>query len=150
MIQIKTGHVFIAGILGLIVMNGPKLGAMAEIEADVSAQRIHSDRVARLQKEDARRLAALSEVALERAKSCINVVDPRTKGPLVFVEGQPVWANQSKGIPIVNRPVCNSAGDTAISNGSGLIEAGSIASVTPADLPRYTAIRNGENPDAAK
>jgi hypothetical protein len=111
---------------------------------------MRTDAIAAEQAEAAKAAAKLSAVALERAKSCRQVIDPKTEKPMALVEGQGVTSGVGVSVRLTKRLVCNSIGDTAYANELGVIQVGSIASVTAEDLPKFQAILKGEKTDVGK
>jgi hypothetical protein len=137
-------------VLAILALNSETLGAKAKVQADRTANRMRTDAIASEQTEAAKAAAKLSAVALERAKSCRQVIDPKTMKPMVLVEGQGVIAGVGTPVKLTKRLICNAVGDTAYANELGVIQEGSIASVTAEDLPKFQAILKGEKTDDGK
>jgi hypothetical protein len=137
-------------VLAILALNSETLGAKAKVQADRTANRMRTDAIATEQTEAAKAAVKLSAVALERAKSCRQVIDPKTMKPMVLVEGQGVIAGVGTPVKLTKRLICNSVGDTAYANELGVIQEGSIASVTAEDLPEYQRILKGEKADGSK
>jgi hypothetical protein len=142
--RITTRGAVLIGVVAILLANGESLGAKAKAQAERSASRARTNAIASSQTEAAKAAAKLSIVALERAKICKPVVDSKTMKPMVFVEGQAVNAGVGVAIRMTKRIVCNTVGDTAYVNEAGVIQEGSIASVTAEDLPKFQAILRGE------
>lgn len=137
-------------VLAILAMNSETLGAKAKVQADRTANRTKTDAIAAEQTEAAKAAAKLSAVALERAKSCRQVIDPNSLKPKSLVEGQSVTAGVGVPVKLTKRLVCNFVGDTAYVNELGLIQEGSIASVTAEDFPKFQSILKGEKADGSK
>lgn len=81
-----------------------------------------------------------SQIALERAKTCLPVTDTPTGHNAPIVEGAAIWTDGTAKVPLNDgRFVCNALGDTAVVIG-GI--ASSIKSVSASDLPEYLEIFN--------
>lgn len=148
--RITTKTACLLAVLGILALNAETLGAKAKVQAERSANRMRTDSIAAEQTEAAKAAAKLSGVALERAKSCRQVIDPNSLKPKSLVEGQSVTAGVGAPVKLTKRLVCNSVGDTAYVNELGLIQEGSIASVVAADLPEFQRILKGGKPDGSK
>ena len=116
-------------------MNGENIRASVEKgNAQKAQQTAHSDRV-KQNKQEAREAIDLSKVALERAKSCIRIVDSVKRVDAYLTEGQMVVDTT------LNRPVrpkatvCSGLGDTGITDQNGAIA--DLARVVESDMPAY-------------
>jgi hypothetical protein len=133
--KITTGKMFLGFGLVLLLMNGENIRASIDkgnaIKAEQSA---HSDRI-KQNKVAAKEAVDLSKVALERAKSCIRIVDAVKRIDSYLAEGQPVIDTT------LNRPVrpkatvCSGLGDTGVTNEKGEIT--DLARVVDADMAEY-------------
>lgn len=119
----------------LLLMNGENIRASIDKGNAVKAQQsAHSDRI-KQNKVEAKEAVDLSKVALERAKSCIRIVDAVKRVDSYLTEGQPVIDTT------LNRPVrpkatvCSGLGDTGITNEKG--EIADLARVIESDMPEY-------------
>jgi hypothetical protein len=148
--RITTRTACLLAVFGILALNAETLGAKARVQAERSANRMRTDAIASAQTEAAKAAAKLSAVALERAKSCRQVIDPKTRQPMALVEGQSVTAGVGVSVKLTRRLVCNWIGDTAYANELGRVQEGSIASVTAEDLPKFQAILKGEKPNDGK
>ena len=145
--QIKTKHLLLSALALLVLANGEKLKASAELQAEKTQNRIAADRVSTLQKEQAREAVRQSAVALERAKSCIGVVESKSQRQAYFTEGASIVTGKGATLPLSDgRIICNDLGDTAIAQGGRITN---IAKAAAADMEEYQKIRKGE-PDASK
>jgi hypothetical protein len=119
----------------LILMNGENIRkSIDKGNAQKAAQSAHSDRV-KLNKQEAREAQDLSKVALDRAKSCIRIVDAETRLDGYLTEGQKVIDTALKRPVRPKATVCSGLGDTGIVDGEGAIA--DLARVTEADMPEY-------------
>jgi predicted flap endonuclease-1-like 5' DNA nuclease len=148
--RITTRAVCGLAALGILALNSETLGAKAKVQADRTANRMKTDAIAAEQTEAAKAAAKLSAVALERAKSCRQVIDPVTRQPMALIEGQGVTSGVGVSVRLTKRLVCNSIGDTAYANEAGVVQVGSIASATAEDLAEYQRILKGEKPNGSK
>jgi len=148
--RITTRTACLLAVFGILALNAEVLGAKAKVQAERSANRMRTDAIASEQTEAAKAAAKLSGVALERAKSCRQVIDPNSMKPKSLVEGQSVTAGVGVPVKLTKRLVCNSVGDTAYVNELGRVQEGSIASVTAEDLPKFQAILKGGKPNDGK
>lgn len=129
---------FIGFGIVLILMNGENIRtSIAKGNAVKSAQSTHQDRV-KQNKQEARQAVDLSKVALDRAKSCILVIDSEKKVPSYLVEGQAVIDSAVKRPVRPGAVVCSLLGDTGVIDSSGLIA--DLARVTDTDIAEYKTI----------
>jgi hypothetical protein len=133
--KITTGNIFLGFAAVLLLMNGENIRASIDKgNAQKAQQSAHTDRV-KLNKQEAREAIDLSKVALERAKSCIRIVDAVKKVDAYLTEGQLVVDTT------LNRPVrpkanvCSALGDTGITDQNGAIA--DLARVIESDMPAY-------------
>ena len=133
--KLTTSHLFLGFAAILVLMNGENIRASIDKgNAQKFKQTAHNDRV-KLNKQEAREAVDLSKVALERAKSCIRIVDAVKKVDSYLSEGQMV-VDTTLNRPI--RPkatVCSGLGDTGITDQTGAIA--DLARVTESDMPEY-------------
>ena len=133
--KITTGNIAL-GFLGiLLLMNGENIRASVDKgNATKSRQEQHADRI-RLNTKEARQAVDLSKVALERAKSCIRIVDAATKKDSYLTEGQLVQDLVLKRPVRPGATVCSASGDTGITDQKGAIA--DLARVVQKDMPEY-------------
>ena len=136
--KITTGNLFLGFGLVLILMNGENIKAsINKGNAVKAAQSSHQDRL-KQNKQDAREAIDLSKVALDRAKSCIRVVDSEKKVDAYLTEGQIVIDSLLKRPVRPKATVCSGLGDTGIIDSQGAIT--DLARVTDTDMPEYKSI----------
>ena len=133
--KLTTSHLFLGFAAILVLMNGENIRASIDKgNAQKFKQTAHNDRV-KLNKQEAREAVDLSKVALERAKSCIRIVDAAKKVDGYLTEGQLVIDTT------LNRPVrpkatvCSGLGDTGITDQNSAIA--DLARVLESDMPAY-------------
>lgn len=133
--KLTTGRLFLGFGLVLILMNGENIRTSIDKgNAQKAAQSAHSDRI-KLNKTEAREAQDLSKIALERAKTCIRVVDSVKQVDSYLTEGQKVVDTALKRPMRPKATVCSGLGDTAIVDGEGAIA--DLARVTESDMPEY-------------
>lgn len=136
--KITTGKLFLGFGLVLILMNGENVRkSIDKGNAVKAAQSSHQDRL-KQNKQDAREAIDLSKVALDRAKSCIRVVDSEKKVDAYLTEGQIVIDSLLKRPVRPKATVCSWLGDTGIIDATGAIT--DLARVTDTDMPEYKSI----------
>ena len=119
----------------LLIANGENIRASVDKgNATKSRQEQHADRI-KLNTEEARQAIDLSKVALERAKSCIRIVDAATGKDSYLTEGQTVQDLVLKRPIRPGATVCGSLGDTGITDQKGAIA--DLARVVQKDMPEY-------------
>ena len=136
--MITTNRLFLAFGLVLVLMNGENIrNSVEKGDAQKAQLTAHSDRV-KQNKQEAREAIDLSKVALERAKSCIRIVDSVKRVDSYLTEGQMVVDTT------LNRPVrpkatvCSGLGDTGITDQKGAIA--DLARVVGSDMTEYKTI----------
>lgn len=141
--QIKTKHVVWSAIAGLMVMNGPNLAAIADQTNQINQQRQANRYQNMVDKAAAKSAQERSAVALERAKTCVEVFDSKSGKPGYLTEGALVTVAQGAKTPLSDdRIVCNQFGDTAIVRDGRVTD---LAAVTREDLPKFKKILGGGN-----
>lgn len=136
--KITTGKLFAGFGLVIILMNGENIKAsINKGNAVKAAQSSHQDRL-KQNKQDAREAIDLSKVALDRAKSCLRVVDSEKKVDAYLTEGQVVIDSLLKRPVRPKATVCSGLGDTGIIDSTGAIT--DLARVTDTDMPEYKKI----------
>lgn len=141
--KIKTKHIVWSGVAGLMLLNGPNLAAIADQTSQINQKRQASRYQNMVDKAAAKSAQERSAVALERAKSCVLVVDSRSKQPGYLTEGATVTVAQGAKTPLSDdRIVCNQFGDTAIVRDGRVAD---LAAVTREDLQKFKKILGGSN-----
>ena len=136
--KITTGNIFLGFGLVLILMNGENVRkSIDKGNAVKAAQTVHQDRL-KQNKQDARQAIDLSKVALDRAKSCLRVVDSDKKVDSYLTEGQIVIDSLLKRPVRPKATVCSGLGDTGIIDATGAIT--DLARVTDTDMEMYKSI----------
>lgn len=136
--EITTGKIFAGCCLAVLLMNGENIkSSINKGNAVKAAQSSHQDRL-KLNKQDAREAIDLSKVALDRAKSCIRVVDSEKKVDSYLTEGQIVIDSLLKRTVRPKATVCSGLGDTGIIDSTGAIT--DLARVTDTDMATYKSI----------
>jgi hypothetical protein len=135
--NLKTSHLAIVGLFGLLLLNGENMRAFtAKNAATGSRKDAHKERV-KLEKERAKNAKELSQAALERYRgNCIMVVDGATGKESYFQPGTAV-TDIALNKPVRDgASVCNRMGDTAIVT-NGAIE--NIAQISAEDWQAFAA-----------
>ena len=133
--QITTGNLFIGFGFVLLLMNGENIKKGIEKGENIKIEQSrHSDRI-KQNKQEAREAIDLSKVALERAKTCIRIVDAQTQKDSYLTEGQAVIDLVLKRPMRPAATVCTALGDTGITDSKGLIA--DLARVTVSDMAEY-------------
>ena len=136
--KITTGKIFLGFGLILILMNGENVRKSIDKGNSIKAsQTSHQDRL-KQNKQEAREAIDLSKVALDRAKSCIRVVDTDKKVDSYLTEGQIVTDSLLKRPVRPKAVVCSGLGDTGIIDSTGAIT--DLARVTDTDMVTYKKI----------
>ena len=136
--RITTGNVFLGFGLVLLLMNGENIKSGIQKGDQIKAERsAHNDKI-KQHKQEFREAIDLSKVALDRAKSCISVVDSEKKVPSYLTEGQKVIDTSVKRPVRPKAVVCSALGDTGIIDSTGGIT--DLARVTDTDMATYKSI----------
>lgn len=136
--RITTGNVFLGFGLVLLLMNGENIKSGIQKGDQIKAERsAHNDKI-KQNKQDFRESVDLSKVALDRAKSCIRVVDSEKKVDSYLTEGQIVMDALLKRPVRQKAVVCSGLGDTGIIDSTGAIT--DLARVTESDMEMYKSI----------
>jgi hypothetical protein len=138
MTTIKTSHLALIGLLGVLLINGENIRSVTAKTAVTGARKdTHKERV-KLEKERTRNAGELSKVALDRYRSnCILVLDSATQKETYFQPGSPVIDTALGKAVRESAVICNRLGDTAIVT-NGTIE--NIAPITADDWPAFAAV----------
>lgn len=136
--EITTRKIFIGLGLGLLLMNGENIKTSLKKGDEIKAtQSAHQDRL-KLNKQDARESIDLSKVALDRARSCIKVVNSVDKSAILLTEGEIVNDPSTKRAIRPKANVCSATGDTAVTDSTGAIT--DLARVSDTDMATYKSI----------
>jgi hypothetical protein len=136
--KLTTGNIFLGLAALLILMNGENIKTSIQKDGAVKAAKsAHNDRI-KQNKTEAREAVDLSKVALDRAKSCIRIVDAVKRVDSYLTEGQPVVDTTLNRPVRAKAAVCSGLGDTGITNEKGEIT--DLARVIESDMSEYKKI----------
>jgi hypothetical protein len=146
--NLKTSHLAVVGLLGLLILNGENMRAFSTKNADTATRKdAHKSRV-KLEKERSKNTKDLSQVALERYRAnCIMVVDGSSKKETYFQPGAAVIDTALNRTVRDGAAICNRLGDTAIVT-NGATE--NIASITAEDWQAFAALLESRGYQAAQ
>lgn len=133
--KVTTNQLFLGFLAVMVLMNGENIKTGIEKDQSIKTQQsLHSDRL-KTNKRESREALDLSKVALERAKTCIKIVDASTKKDGYLFEGQQVLDTALKRPLRPAATVCSLLGDTGITDGKGAIT--DLARVSDSDMTEY-------------